>query len=200
MARSYDGPSLKQGKVEKPVKAAASDAKDTAGDPPSPSSVEGAKKDTDSGSDPGPSKAGADNNKAMFGEMAPKHLTERRGMQDRHLKEMTSMHDTHHTEHRDMMKAEGDGEKGGEMRLAMHMRHHQARHTMMGNHAMEHADMAHRHAAEMRGGGNPGEAKGGDAPKLGKEQNSGSEDKKKEVSTKDSPKLGKPKDEGRTEG
>lgn len=195
MARTYDGPSVKQGKVVKnETSAAEGDAKKTAGDPPGMADKE---KVGEMGKDSGPSKAGADANPAMFGDMAPKHLTERKQMQDRHLKEMGSMHDAHHTEHRDMMKRDGmDGEKGAEARLEMHARHHQARHTMMGNHALEHASMAHRHAMEMRGGGGHEEAKSDGGPKLGKPEKSGDATTPKEVGGGDGPKLGKPEDKG----
>lgn len=198
--RSYDGPSLKGGKVQKnEMGDAESKAKSTAGDPPKMSD---AGKVGEMGKDPGPSKEGADANPAMFGDMAPKHLTERKAMQDRHSSEMGSMHDKHHTEHKDMMKREGmDAEKGAEARLMMHARHQHERSTMMGHHGMEHAEMAHRHAAEMRGGGNMAPEKTDGEPKLGKAESS---DKSgtKEVGGGKGPKLGKSEDkgEGGTEG
>lgn len=195
MARTYDGPSLKQGKVEKPVREAEGKAKATAGDPPD---MADAGKVGKKGEDSGPSKAGADNNRAMFGELAPKHLTERKMLQDRHHSEMGSLHDRHHTEHRDLMKRDGmDGEKGAEGRLIMHATHDHERSTMMAHHAHAHAEMSHRHAMEMRGSGNMDEPPSHSGDKLGKPQKSGDSTTPKAVSTEDSPKLGKPKDEGK---
>lgn len=202
MARTYDGPTVKKGKViQKDESEAEGEAKKTAGSPPDPSTMEEAKKDTGSTPDSGPSKEGADNNKAMFGEMAPRHLTERKSMQDRHHDEMGAMHDRHHAEHRDMMKRhDGDGRKPDEHameRLQMHSRHHADRHTMQGSHAHEHADMAHRHAEEMRGAGNMSEPPSHSGEKLGKPESAGDKATLKEVGKGgEGPKLGKPEDKG----
>ena len=195
MARSYDGPSLKQGKVQKSeMDGAEAKAKDTAGDPPK---MADAGKVGEMGKDSGPSKEGSDANPAMFGVMAPKHLGERKLMQDRHMDDMQSMHDKHHADHKDLMKREGmDAEKGGEERLMMHARHSHERSSMMGHHGMEHASMAHRHAAEMRGGGNMAPEETDGEPKLGKPESS---DKSgtKEVGGGKGPKLGASEDKGK---
>jgi hypothetical protein len=87
---------------------------------------------------------------AVPGDIANKHVTMRKAMQDRHEAEFSDLHKRHEAEHK---KSAG---MDGKARHEMHHRHAAERHAMHGRHEHEHGAMAIQQAAEMEGnsGGN----------------------------------------------